>query len=350
MILRVSEAADSQIEAASGNAEGGLGLEQDGAPVEESVGKDDNPADLQPFLQMSPQQLLRFRKQNICARKWPRSCSDLDSNSTRATNGWLCNPTDGTICEMTIYKNEFDGKDQGPEAQGPEAQTWQASRARCISGTCQSTRDKFEGVRIKKISEIGAQICEEALKTPTQVVVAANGKNAKVDVKVIASKTNQPEDISVQLRVPLSMVQFQPAGPGKDGTILIDEKTTTLAVKSAFSQLGILETARAAKMCGHGFTNALQDWIDKDQSFYSNLMMGRAKKLAEVATAQAPNHQVITAEGVVHLIRVNAPCAGLFIKLNGAAEEECKDSDWEGEPLNANGLPAPVYAVPAAPV
>lgn len=338
--LAEKEAALARASAAGGaGVEGGAG-EEGGearfAGLAGSAGLADGeaaPAGQHGFLDMRPQELLRY-KRTVCGARWPSQCDDHDSNSTGATDGWLCDPANGRINGMTIYKNEFNGLDAGPGGA-----KWKF-RPRCVQGQCRTLARDFGTVGIKKISEVGAQICEWALAEPTQLTVTVNGVQEKVDVKILdlsgltaATDLTVPtaehrEDFAVQLSVPVSAVEFL-----ANKADFRDEAAATKAIQGAIAQIGAVETAVASKMCGHGFTNGKPKDIRRSPDYFLELMTKRARRVAEVAKEGAAGTVVEDFEAVAHLLHVDAPCAGLIIRLNGAAAEACAEGDWEGAPL-----------------
>mmetsp|Transcript_94863 Transcript_94863/g.277363 ORF Transcript_94863/g.277363 Transcript_94863/m.277363 type:complete len:372 (-) Transcript_94863:20-1135(-) len=316
-------ALDSALAAGSTTVPGDAGNSEGEASFMDSSDSKEPIEEGRNFFELSPQKLLQW-KHSLCGSKWPSECADFDSASTMATDGWLCNPSTGKINDIMIYRNDFNGEDEGPG--GDE---WRF-RPRCVSGTCQSTAKGFDKVRIKKISEVGAQVCEWALKTPAEVTVNVNGAKEKVGVRVRASTSEQLEDISLQMNVPLMMLKF-PA----NGKSFKDEAVATDAIRSALGAVGAVETAYAGKVCGHGFTNGASEELQSYPDEFRDLMLARARRVAEVAKAQAGNPHINGFEGVAHLVHADSPCAGLIVKLNGAATEACAEGEWKGVPLSS---------------
>jgi len=274
------------------------------------------------FFSMTPQELLHY-KATLCGSHWPSQCADLNSASTKATDGWLCSPATGKINDILIYRNVFKGRDEGPE----DAQ-WRKTHPRCISGTCLTTAKDFGNVGIKKISEVGAQLCEWAAKMTREVTVIFDGREEEVGVRARASSSHKAEDISVQLNVPLLAMKFS-----ANGKSLGDKAAAAAMIRAVLAKSGITVTAIAGKICGHGFTNTAPEELQAYPEEFRDLLLARARTVAEVATAEAENPDIRGPEGVAHLVHSDAPCAGLILKLNGAAAEPCAESDWEGAPL-----------------
>lgn len=315
--------------------------EQDSAAEEETGGEngDDKVSSLvdvedeaatgppNPLLAKTPQQMIAY-KRSVCGRKWPKTCASERSAATHATDGFLCGHHGERIADMTIYKLTYKFLDAGPNE--PNF----ANHARCHKGRCEKVLRKLAHTPIKKISQIGALICQWALAAPRNILIDVDGEKMNVEAEVIPPKAGKAvEDISLKLNIPIAAVTFQTAnGPGT-GTSFLHEAIATKAIMDALKAVGAVESALHGKVCGHGFTSGSLAAIRNDQAGFQALVMGRAATVAKVAMAKSGNSNINEKQAVAHLVHVNTPSAGIIIKLNGAHSEACVAADWAGAPL-----------------
>lgn len=283
------------------------------------------PAAPNPFLTMTPQKILAYKK-SVCGKKWPTSCASERSATTHATDGFLCD--DNGIADMTIYKLKYKFLDAGPNEQGF------TRHARCKAGKCEKNLRKLRSTPIKKISEIGALICQWALAAPKNVVIVVNRQRVQVRMEVIAAKRGAAvEDISLKLNIPIAAVAFQAMRGGNDGLSFQNSAVATKAIKDALAAAGAVESALHGKVCGHGFTSGSAEDIRANTATFRELVVGRAQLVSRVAMAQSGNSNIDTSDAVAHLVHVETQSAGIIIKLNGAHTDPCLEADWTGPPL-----------------
>lgn len=311
--------------------------EQGSAAEEETGGEDSDDSSFvdvataatNPFLAMTPREILGYKK-SLCGKKWPKTCASERSATTHATDGFLCGHDNHRIAEMTIYKLAYKFKDAGPKGDRSFS-----DHARCKQGKCVRDLGQLEDTPILKISQIGALICQWSMTVPKKVNIIVEGKKQEVTGQVIQAKPGAAvEDISLKLNIPIAAVEFK-SGHGTLTTLtaFLDAAVATKAIKDALAAFGAVESALHGKVCGHGFTNGPPDAIRSNRKFYQDLVLGRAARVAQVAMAQSGNSNIDTSSSVAHVVHVDTPCAGLVIKLNGAHSDPCLAADWEGAPL-----------------